>query len=197
MENPSSTFKLRSLMPLVWAGLFMLCGILVLIYLGRDTARLMNSPLGEIELRPLLDTNDRPTIESLEGKAVLFHFWGTWCGPCREEFPEFAELQKHWMDNPSVVVLSVSCSPSYETNLDELRSETKQFLDSLGVLLPTYSDPNAYTRSRITKMLAAGGFSYPFTLIIDKQGIVRDFWLGAKKGSMQRASETLEKLAGK
>ncbi len=30
----------------------MLVGILVLVYLGRDTARLMNGPLGEVDLYP-------------------------------------------------------------------------------------------------------------------------------------------------
>ncbi|MCI1208888.1 MAG: TlpA family protein disulfide reductase [Treponema sp.] len=34
------------------------------------------------------------TLSSLQGKAVLLHFWATWCPPCRRELPGMNELAK-------------------------------------------------------------------------------------------------------
>ncbi len=133
----------------------MLLGILVLIYLGRDTARLMNGPLGEIELMPLLATDGEKIVRSPTGKVVVLHFWGTWCPTCRKELTEFLKMQKKLEAKSEVVVLPISCSQSTSESLEELRTTTKTYLESIGVDVPIYADPNLFTRGRITKMLAA------------------------------------------
>jgi len=45
-------------------------------------------------------------LADLAGKAVLINLWATWCGPCRQEHPEFQKLYDKLKGRSDVVVLS-------------------------------------------------------------------------------------------
>ena len=36
------------------------------------------------------------SLSDLKGKVILLNFWGTWCGPCRKEIPDFINLSKKY-----------------------------------------------------------------------------------------------------
>jgi thiol-disulfide isomerase/thioredoxin len=48
------------------------------------------------------------SLSSLKGKLVYIDVWATWCGPCREEFPESKKLVREFEGNNDVVFLYVS-----------------------------------------------------------------------------------------
>jgi cytochrome c biogenesis protein CcmG, thiol:disulfide interchange protein DsbE len=195
MMNEQQPSKLRSLWPLAMAGTFMLVGILILIYLGRDTARLMNAPLDELDLKVLLSDESVPTIESLQGKVIVLHFWGTWSKPSQNEFSKFVDVYRQYKRHSDVRILSISCSPGMENDLDKLKDETSDFLSSFNVEMPTYADPAMFTRGKLARMLASGGFVYPFTLVTDKEGIVREFWLGENPNAMKELKVVIDRLS--
>ena len=44
----------------------------------------------------------------LDGKIAVLHFWGTWCGPCVAELPEYQKFYARYLDDPGVEVISIS-----------------------------------------------------------------------------------------
>ena len=187
-RRPAST-----LWPLLAAGGFMLIGVLVLQYLGRTPPPILDGPMPDTELIGLLNADAELSDAEVAGRVVVYHFWGTWCPPCREEYPAFAELAAGYQGVEDVRIVSVSCSPAEEKDLDALREDTRQYLQQLGrETMPVYCDPTAYTRIQILNLLGTGGFSYPTTILVDKRGTVRAFYAGMT--DMEQLQEEIESL---
>ncbi|HUJ32087.1 MAG TPA: redoxin domain-containing protein [Candidatus Acidoferrum sp.] len=60
------------------------------------------------------------SLSTVKGKVVVLSFWATWCEPCRELEPMFAEVATAWDGNSGVVFLAV--------NTDEDESLVPPFL---------------------------------------------------------------------
>jgi len=105
-------------------------------------------------------------LTDLRGKVVVVNFWATWCPPCKDETPSLNRLQKY-IESRNAVVLGVSA--------DEDPDAYSRFLQTEGVVFPTYRDPS--TKGSVSDIARSYGTSvYPETYIIDRQGkIARKF----------------------
>lgn len=52
-------------------------------------------------------------LSKLRGNVVLINFWATWCGPCRQEIPDFIELYDKYHDQ-GFEIFGISLSDSKE-----------------------------------------------------------------------------------
>ncbi len=52
-------------------------------------------------------------LSELKGNVVLINFWATWCGPCRQEIPDFIELYDKYHEQ-GFEILGISLSDSKE-----------------------------------------------------------------------------------
>ncbi len=171
----------------------MLLGILVLAWIGRPAMIVtIGKPLPPLDLKPLLAGADPVSRESLTGKWAVLHFWGTWCPPCKKEFPEFVKLVEQFADSSQVAIVSVSCSGGPEYDLEELRLQTSEFMSQYDTLVPTYSDPAAMTRQQVALILPNGSMGYPTTLLVDPQGKIVQLLNGYLPGDMQKLSQQLK-----
>lgn len=106
------------------------------------------------------------TLSDLRGKVVLVNLWATWCPPCRAELPVLNRLQEYHRAN-GLVVLTLS---------DEERAGVAPVLAKLapGTL-------NGYVES--FGWLDIRKFR-PFSLVIDRDGVLRDFVFGSQDYSV-------------
>jgi len=104
------------------------------------------------------------SLSDFRGKPVLLNFWASWCGPCVFEMPFLQEIYDEW-SGKGLILLAV--------NIGESSSKVKEFLQKHNLSLPVLLD---------TKKVAAQKYNIaaiPTTFFIDKDGIIREIFLGA------------------
>ena len=47
------------------------------------------------------------SLASFKGKPLVINFWATWCGPCKQEIPQFVQLADRYRDK-GLTILGVS-----------------------------------------------------------------------------------------
>lgn len=180
---------------LAFVGFGMLFGILFLAWLGTPRIKpAVGQTLNKLDLKPLAYAETPLSENDLQGKVTLLHFWGTWCGPCREEFPEFVELARELANNPAVQVISVSSSPGPEYDLSTLAEETRQFMDEFSAQVPTYADPAGLTRSQAGLLLPDASLTYPSTFLLDRQAMVVGVWVGYDPGGLDAVRKRVQAM---
>lgn len=150
----------RFRMMAVLCGLSVLCTVPGLADDSRDpftALKMSRPPAGSMAVPFDLTSLDgtRVKLSDLAGKVVLLNFWATWCGPCKEEMPSLARLQKQF-DPAQFVLLTVTT--------DVQRQGIAQFLAHLGVALPVLFDEDQdVSRSFMVRGL-------PTTIVIGRDG---------------------------
>ncbi len=172
--------SMPAVVPLLLAGLFMVTGICVLLIIGREKARIIGQTVTELDIQPLLNAEKSITDDDMKGKVVVLHFWGFWCPECAKEMPDFVKTQHNYRDDAKVLFASIACSNRSQDSQDTLKFYTNKFLQNIDAGdLPIYFDPAEFSRTRLSQLMTAGGFSYPTTMVMDGEGRVVDIWRSA------------------
>ncbi|HEY6187296.1 MAG TPA: TlpA disulfide reductase family protein [Pyrinomonadaceae bacterium] len=99
-------------------------------------------------------------IGDYRGKVVLLNFWATWCPPCRAEMPALVRLQQQYR-RQGLQVIGITYPPT------EL-SAVRRFIRSIGVNYPVLLGAVE------TKAMFDTGETLPLTVVIDREGKIRD-----------------------
>jgi len=123
----------------------------------------------EIDL-PTLD-GGRVKLSALKGHPVVVTFWGTWCPPCRDEFPELVAMQKQHRD-AGLVVLAVN-----QRDQELTTKAVQEFVHEYGVDFPVALDNRGHTRRSFRLV------GLPTLVFIDTAGVIQ----GVHPGPATRA----------
>jgi len=100
-------------------------------------------------------------ISNFEGKIIILNFWGTYCGPCIEEFPDLKKIESDFSNKVWVIALS-----------DESKERIMKFVQKI-------KSPTIVGSFTSEKWIELENFR-PLTIIIDKNGIIREYMFGKK-----------------
>jgi thiol-disulfide isomerase/thioredoxin len=122
------------------------------------SAMAQSSPQPALSLKDIHGRQLR--LADYKGKVVLINFWATWCIPCRTEIPDLINMQRQYRAQ-GLRVIGITYPP-------EKISEVRRFARKLKVNYPVAMGTKA------TKTLFTATETLPVTVIIDRDGAVRD-----------------------
>ena len=115
-------------------------------------------------------------LSSLRGKVVLLNFWGTWCGPCKREIPDFINLMNDHRDEGFEIIGVTLTSGSAE--------KIKDFSKKWGINYTLLTDLSNSETQIVTQMYGQATkqpiTGIPTTFIIDRDGYIRQRYVGPR-----------------
>jgi thiol-disulfide isomerase/thioredoxin len=160
---------------------------MVLIGLALAASTASAQAVGPGALAPEVDlptlAGSRVQLSKLRGHPVVVSFWGTWCPPCREEFPELVRVQTAY-GPAGLFVLAVN-GRDQELSTKNVQKFVDEFSAPFQVAL---DDHGRARRSFLIQGL-------PTTVFIDTGGVVREVHRGPiSREELERGLATILKV---
>jgi peroxiredoxin len=133
--------------------------------IGAVSAELAGAPAPDFVLKGVSGENYR--LSEYRGQVVLVSFGASWCGECRSQLEELAQLYDRYA-GAGLEMLAISL----DRDLDDVSDSAR----ALGAAFPTLHDAGG----AVGELYAVGRM--PYLLLIDQAGIVREEFTGFSKG---------------
>ncbi|MDG1223365.1 MAG: TlpA disulfide reductase family protein [Candidatus Marinimicrobia bacterium] len=118
------------------------------------------------------------SFSAYEGQVVLLTFWGTWCGPCRQEIPDFIKLYDEF-NNEGLEIVGIAIQSGGAESI-------KKFSDYYKINYPVLTDiegNESYKAfSDFGTISGVGTRAVPTTFLIDREGYIVKTYRGARPG---------------
>lgn len=103
-------------------------------------------------------------LDQFKGKVVMLNFWATWCPPCRAEMPDLVKLQREH-GGRGLQIAGITYPPERASRVRRLARELK------------INYPLLFGTRRVASLYGVEDI-LPVTVIIDREGRIRDRVLG-------------------
>jgi thiol-disulfide isomerase/thioredoxin len=150
----------------------------LLLYAERNIRSIIQHRVQVLKLHPKKGSGPR-SVADLRGNVVVVNFWATWCPPCRDEMPDLNKLADQYSARRVAVLTITDETPDrialYERKIIALRT-----------IVATFES------DRPTGALAGAAYQgRPTTLVLDRDGVVRQIFIGRQ--SFDRLRRAVEK----
>lgn len=137
--------------------------VLLLSFACQTQDPVKNLPLAALPKVTQIDDNGLKDLLKPSGRPRLINFWATWCGPCREEFPDLVKIAADHKDKIDVVTVSWD-EPA------EIDGEVPKFLAEMGSNSPAYLLKSRDQDAAINLVSPDWQGALPFTILLDANG---------------------------
>ena len=138
----------------------------------------IGDPAPAFELETLGGAGSR-SLTDYQGKTVLLDFWASWCGPCRKSLPLYNQMYAELGDENFEIIA---------INTDEDPADGLHFLERYPVDYMVLQDPAASVPPLYQLKVM------PSSYLIDRNGIIRNIFLGFREGEMEGVQTAVEGL---
>ena len=119
-------------------------------------------------------------LSAYSGQVIMLTFWGTWCGPCRREIPDFIKLYDEYnADGLEIVGVAVQSGTS-----DNIKRFTEYYKINYPILTDIEGSESSKTFYDYGTVTGVGTRAVPTTFIIDRDGYIVKTYRGARPGSV-------------
>lgn len=132
------------------------------------SAGAVGSPAADFSLINLV--GEEVTLNQYRGKVILLNFWASWCAPCKIEIPDFIRMyEKHRKDGLEIIGIALSSGSVVKI---------QQFVQAWNINYPILTGDEKYLQDLTLKYGGIRGV--PTTFLIDREGKIRQKWIGAR-----------------
>lgn len=149
---------------IIYILLIAIIGVIAFVPGIKNTLKDLFFPVATIESAVHIDANDydidlqginvpSTNMKNFRNKPVFLNFWGTWCAPCRKEWPSIQRLYDRRKDQVDFVLIAMK---------DE-EAAVRKFLKENNYTVPVYIAQSPISEKILPK-------AFPTTFLLDQNG---------------------------
>ncbi|MGH1519480.1 TlpA family protein disulfide reductase [Chryseobacterium sp. JK1] len=149
---------------IIYLALVVIIAVVALVPGIRNKLQELFFPVATIENAVHISENDydielkgintpSTNLKNFKDKGLFLNFWGTWCPPCRKEWPSIQKLYDSRKDNVDFVLIA----------MNDKEEDIRKFLKENNYTVPVYIAQSPISEKILPKV-------FPTTFLLDKNG---------------------------
>jgi thiol-disulfide isomerase/thioredoxin len=145
----------------------------------------ITSGMAAVDIEALDGTKTK--VSEHKGKFLVLNLWGIWCGPCRDEMPHLAQMQKQYASKGlEVISLNVGDHELRPEPMENIKKYVEQAKLDYPIARITSDSVNQF-------YMVSKAQAIPQTFLIDRDSRLRGVWVGGGQGNINQIQQTLDK----